>query len=168
MIDSYERIVRFNNYQIVGYEKYVGKKEDIWCMSSSGMVERRPYSKPIWIPHNTRNPKNEKRIQALKKHYSGIELIPESVCETLCSKIIGLSPKKWCTTGMYAIYWASLNYENVAVVGFDFFSDVSAGEKPKHYFTHAKDEKLGSAHDTEKEKAYYKSMLKNGVIEELG
>lgn len=164
-IDSFSHVVRFNNYQIEGFEKYVGTKEDIWCMSGVGHVEQRPYKKRIWIPRNERNKNNLKRFEKLSQVYKSIQYIPKTFCEAT-DYSVGYKTG-WCTTGIYAIAWATETFDEVYVCGFNFFENLPESAIAPHYFKSPLDERIGRVHDLKKERKWYRNMILVEEIQEL-
>lgn len=164
-IDKCDRVIRFNNYVIEGFESFVGRREDIWCMSGSGMVSRRTYEGEVWIPMNTRNPNNKPRIEKLirSNKYKNIHLIPEKSCEA-ANVAVGLKNNQWCTSGIYALWEALRMKYSVVVHGFDFFEGQKVGEMAQHYFSHSKDERIGGRHDLMKERQFFLKLLKEKRI----
>jgi hypothetical protein len=73
LIDSYDRVVRFNWYHTEGYEKYVGAKTDIWFTTVADPVRaKKSYDLVYWHSWNwdARSDKNYITVTKVRKeHY---------------------------------------------------------------------------------------------------
>jgi hypothetical protein len=156
LIDSFDRVVRFNCYQVGGQFCQVGEKEDIWAVNL-GLACHSPTTikylskgkiKYIWYVGN--NFKIENNLLVIKKQLK-TQFVVESINfnvagfvdsiksefteEGLCFEKgkVRVGPlKKYATTGLRAIIKGIVMYGNVTIHGFDFFSNCVG--RATHYY----------------------------------
>jgi len=163
VIDNFDEVVRFNDFETHNYEKFVGTKTTIWGNSGSPAVKQRKEDfNEIWVPVAL-----HKSDKAFKKWYDNIahtnktRINKENIIRY--NKNIGFNNKEiWGSTGIYSICYAVENYENVFIHGFNFFDD--CGKIVNHYFKEKTTENC-IRHDGKKEKTYINNLVNNGNIQ---
>lgn len=163
VIDSFDTVVRFNNYVIEGYEKYVGTKTDVWSTRICGSIharskeEKSEYSEIIAI-HN--HCLFNKAIQQLLPQFltkNPRATIVQNETSKKYSKLFEYDPKKnWLTVGMITIlYMLDIGYDRLHLYGF-------SGDVRKHYFP--KNPKDPGFHNFKKEAEHIKMLEDQGKV----
>ena len=168
-IDSFDKVLRINNYIIKDFELFVGTKTDIWFNgANSKLVSPKIMPKQVIVsPPSEIIIKHQKNLKdyiarRVGQDYNNLTLLTlEEVKryeKEVCSNRL--------TTGLYAIKWALNNFEKVYIHGFDFFINSKA-----HYydsklmnFVNNKILNKGHKHNNELEKKYVKRLIKNDKI----
>ncbi len=137
-IDDFDKVLRFNEYELDGYEQYVGSKTDILCVPANKIlldIHKRPeltsqknvseiwYARPKdWVD----------QIGFDLKHFTNVKRVLQ-ITDTEFNFIhikngLQFSPP-WLSTGLVAIYMAINNCSeyDIYVHGFDGF-------KSGHYY----------------------------------
>lgn len=170
-IDTFDFIVRINNFAVGGHEENVGSRTDIWVNGANQGLSKRsdfPDKILVMIPPVVLKHKGDaihKRIQK-RLGTNDYVLLPESVMsemETSC----GLDRP---TTGFFTIYFFYLLGLNVTLHGFDFFVGSTA-----HYFDSPvkrwlKEKgwiKKAGKHDVSGEKAFIENLIQSGDVKRL-
>ena len=171
-IDTYPTIARINNYKIKGYEQKVGTKTDIWINGANSKLEKKtsyPNKILTFIPSDILA-KKEKNINnyvsnRLKLDNNRFEVTPLNSIKNFEKKI----NHNRLTTGLYSILWATENYNEVIIHGFDFFINSKS-----HYYNSKIASiineyflKKGKKHDNHKEKDYVEKMIINKQVKRL-
>lgn len=144
-IDSFNKVIRFNNFMTNDYEKYIGAKTDIWCMS-------------CYVYYS-----NKKLFNERKNNINKILVLKPEVflkqhpyqnnpkTELLIQNKDLFVPKKydfknkWPSTGILSIFYFLKSYPKVYITGFNNF-DPKQGSI--HYYENRKP--LGHTGDIEK------------------
>lgn len=125
-IDLYDYIIRFNNFQVVNYEIYIGMKTSVWV---TGGGQQSPNNLPICLDQKTMKKvlvmnKNlsfkEKQLQILNKY--GEENLSSFIIfhnEVFLNKVITLI-QGIPTTGFLIILLLAAKYRNIDTYGFSF------------------------------------------------
>ncbi|WP_241623241.1 glycosyltransferase family 29 protein, partial [Rosenbergiella australiborealis] len=168
IIDSYDVVVRFNNYQIDNFSKDYGSKTNVWIRGSGGddIMLRDDFSKYDLIileADYEHFPIHFNDLDLIEKY---IELLSTNCCNFDYNTHIELrrvSGLDFPTTGLVAI-WSILNIvgkENIGLFGFSFLE-----EKPSsinnHYFhdrSFEESQKRTSVHDMEKESEFLNTIF---------
>ena len=171
-INTYPTIARINNYRIKGYEQKVGKKTDIWMNGANSKLEKKkkyPNKILTFIPSEVLT-KKEENINThvsnrLKLDSNKFEVIPLNSIKNFEKKI----NHNRLTTGLYSILWATENYNEVIIHGFDFFINSKS-----HYYNSKIASiineyflRKGKKHDNNKEKNYVEKMIRNKQVKRL-
>ena len=172
LIDQFSVVGRINNYQIDGYQKYIGSKTSIWFNGANqGLQKRKEFPNEIivLIPSLVQKKKGsldkiiKSRLGIQNDRYNQIAINKISEYEKKCHS-------ERLTTGTLSILWAIENYKEVHIHGFDFFIDSKS-----HYF----DNKLISSlknkgiipkakkHNMNKEKTYIDNLILDGKLKIL-
>jgi len=120
LIDSYDTVIRFNNYKIM--PAYSGVKENIWVTSCCSDIKERSHKYDHYIspfPYQTYN-----RNLNILHHYK-FKFIPDYIIAE-CKKEV-----KNPSTGLMFLYWIYQDFGNIIpdnIFGFSFFKGTH------HYF----------------------------------
>ncbi len=169
LIDSFDKVVRFNSFKIDDFKENIGSKIDEWvvsdthCLLLNKMFLRQCKEMPN-IKINIILPKVfENNVDKLKFK------IPEDIlnrCNLLIqSKDINVDSKynfgrRWPSTGILAIYHYLSKYDKIYLTGFNHFDPK---EKTIHYYENRK--QIGHQHNLEKK--IVDDLVKQGRIVRL-
>ena len=152
IINKFPLIVRFNDFVIEGFEKYVGTKTDVWVSTfksnkytPSDFNEVYYICPPFLLP-NVQIPPDD-----------NITLISGNFYESI-NKLVDVKPL-WASSGIVAIYYFLTRGYDVVIHGFDFFES----EKLHYYVDDAK--MVG--HNPEKEKNAVMKLVRDKKIKLL-
>jgi hypothetical protein len=155
-IDKFAHVVRFNTYEIDGYEEYVGSKEKIWS-SNLGLTQhdatvRKYLMKNDYVWYVGSNYNLERQLLVTKRKLNrqfAIESINAGVGKFigeikdnfkgtgLCyerEKIRTGKDGKYATTGLRAIFKAIERFGCVYTHGFSFYTECTGDLKNSHYY----------------------------------
>lgn len=131
-IDGQDTVVRFNQFAIPGYERWVGRKTDIWCWITNPNTAK-PAPGPfrhVWMINPFENLENRDYFENLACGKPLTEIGPKPYMESSLS--IGYpsrQPRPSC--GAVALYWALKIWEPpIYVTGFRGFRQ----DEQLHYF----------------------------------
>lgn len=156
-IDSFDVVVRFNNFQLKGFEKSVGTKTNIICRRCCDDVIMHDATNITaligFVTYGKWNTGMEIVAKQLKMYYKQkIHIVGTKECREI-GEAIGLEQplREWATIGGLAVPWFCKHYkaENITVCGFDDVLDT-------HYFN--KPPKDSCYHNNDKEKKYLRSL----------
>ena len=173
LIDSFDFVVRFNNYEIDGYEKYVGTKTTHWVFNANKLVTwHRDYKQFTQVLVNCPNKFLRARTEwkeDLKSLYPNIQFIQRTTLGKFAS-FISLPKRKAFSAGISGICYFLLRCKKLYIHGFDFFQRydhgiLKLGKKSKHYFGEKSIPYRG--HSPSKEKEFAQAMMEMGKIEVL-
>ena len=116
LIDSFDIVVRFNDFRIKGFEEYVGKKTDCWVTCGDAHLEE--INKFDRVVLHTWEYEHSLFVKEFGKRKFEITNKSE------VSKI----PIEWPSTGLIAIYHFIKEFGYVTIVGFDWW------EREKHHY----------------------------------
>lgn len=154
LIDSHETVVRFNNFELNGYEDFVGTKTNIWVRTKFSKkhldtnFDEKFYVYPGLLPHSTET------LNTLEK--SGHTIVPLTFYNEI-NKLLNTNGV-WATTGTLMIYYFISKGYMVKIHGFDFFT------RGVHYY---KDDCKMSGHNPEIEKKLVNSLINGGKVKVL-
>lgn len=170
-IDSFDSIVRINNYVTDKMESSVGSRTDLWVNGANQGLKKRSQLPPnilVMIPPEVLRYKGDAIYDRIKKRLrtSDYTMLPLPTMEAM-EQSCGLTRP---TTGFFAIYFFHQLGLDVTIHGFDFF----VGSKG-HYFDNPlsrwlKDKgiiKKAAKHDIAGEKAFIEGLIKAGEIKRL-
>jgi hypothetical protein len=135
-IDSFEDVMRFNNFSVREHEKYVGSKTTIWCYFNCNFkLYKRNFQKPKghsmelivmrhrgWLPKHLRNDKSGLVVEKIE-HEAAKKLNNPPI-------ELGGSQRKFPSTGILAVDWAVSKGRKPLVIGFNGFMNKGS----KHYW----------------------------------
>ena len=171
-IDSFNTILRINNYIIKDYELFVGTKTDIWFNgANSKLVSPRIMPKQVIVaPPSEIIIKHQKNLKdyiarRVGQDYNNLTLLRIEEIRKYETEV----GSNRLTTGLYAIKWALNNFEKVYIHGFDFFINSKA-----HYydsklmnFVNNKILNKDHKHNNEHERDYVEKLITNKEIKLL-
>ena len=147
-IDSFDAVVRFNEFHTDGFEEWVGSKTTIWCFSSNifhNFCDFDPKCNSAWVFF-----RGEKKFTSEKLNKRNIDW-----------KSAPLNAPKKCggfpSTGMHAIYAAMHFYPNSELWISGFRGSTS------HYWTKNK-RGNGGVHKWDLEQRHIKEIESQGLI----
>jgi hypothetical protein len=155
-IDSFDIVVRFNNFEIGGFEESVGRKIDIICRRSCDDVKLHDASNILKVINFVTYGKWFRGMYAvdkqLKLHYRDkLHTVNHIACGQIGSKIgLDQPDKEWASVGALAcgLFADNHNPSLISICGFDFCES--------HYFK--KPPKDGCYHNWQKEEKFIKSL----------
>ena len=131
IIDSFDTVVRFNDYEIEGYEEHVGKKTTVWAINDIYRADKIAYRKQeLWscqvLVYGNKN------IQACRENeidYVRLLSYKRTILDNLREK---WKPHARPTLGLIVIsyFLFVLKYEKIFITGFDHMDP----KKGRHYF----------------------------------
>ena len=169
LIDKFSVVGRINNYETVGFEKFVGSKTDIWFNGANQGLKKRknlPFKIIILIPSEIQKKKGVSYCNSLIKKRLNLNNYDLISIDEIC-KLEHQCDSSRLTTGTSSILWALNNFKKVYIYGFDFFIDSKS-----HYFDNpiiAKIKNIGiipkaQKHNTVKEKFYIEKLISKKII----
>lgn len=159
-IDRFDVVVRFNRFVLASYGEQVGTRTDAWCRNEGphgGTRETAIESgaSAVLLASNHARQKLHQRILAeLSGAFPRCEVVSQDVWDQVRGAMGGAEP----SSGMLAIAHAIQFVSRVYTVGFDC---MSAGRH--HYFEPGEE----TAHSSEVETRYFRSLLRSGAVVEL-
>ena len=170
-IDSFDTIVRINNYVTDGLESQVGSRTDIWVNGANQGLHKRqdlPGLILVMIPTQVLDHKGEAIHARIEKRLGTTNyiLIPRAIIHDLETEA-GLERP---STGFFCMSFFHAMGLDVTLHGFDFFVGSTA-----HYFDSPlkrwmKDKgilKKAGKHAIHDEKAYIDSLIQSGALKRL-
>ena len=171
-IDSFNTILRINNYIIKDFESFVGTKTDIWFNgANSKLVSPRMMPKKVIVaPPSEIIIKHQNNLKdyisrRVGQNYNNLTLLRLKEIKRYETEV----GSNRLTTGLYAIKWAMNNFKKVYIHGFDFFINSKA-----HYydsklmnFVNNKILNKGHKHNNEHERNYVEKLITNKEIKLL-
>tara|TARA_B100000579_G_scaffold432616_1_gene449775 strand:- start:6366 stop:7034 length:669 start_codon:yes stop_codon:yes gene_type:complete len=155
-IDKFAHVVRFNAYQIEGYEEFVGTKEKIWApnlgITQHTETTRKYLASNDYVWYVGSNYNLEKQLLITKKKLNkqfviesinaGVSNFIDEVKDNfkgtgLCyerGKIRTGDEGKYATTGLRGIFKAIERFGMVYVHGFSFYQECEGDLKNSHYY----------------------------------
>ncbi len=162
-IDKFDIVVRFNNFQLEGFEEYVGSKTDIIARRACDDIRLHKVvnEKPkilTFVAYSRWSTGMLKVARDVKGYYgSTCEIVPLEICKKTGEKLNLDQPiNESCSVGILAIDYFLKKYSKIYLHGFDGDGHIS------HYFP--KPPKDGSFHAWEKEQAFIKKLKGEGVL----
>lgn len=164
-INSYAKVVRFNNYGTRGFEKYAGLKTDIWfnvidfLKKENEWRMNQNYDK-VYIHSWEPDPQKDKLFLNFKEYYKNKpEKFLEKIPHSLIQEIVNYSNDSKYTsisTGLIAIWLLLKEYFTVDIIGFDWW------DTEKHHYND--NAPRGNLHQPQKEKEIINNLHKEGKI----
>lgn len=158
LIDTFDHVIRFNSYQIKGFEQHVGTKEKIWgvniglAMHKNTVVRKLTTGdiRQIWYVGNSyemernfldikKQLKKQFVVESINFDVAPIieELSSDFKDENLCFERnkIRLGPnKKYATTGLRGIFKAIERWGSTYICGFTCWAECEGDLKNAHYY----------------------------------
>ncbi len=171
IIDSYDCIIRINNFVTDGLESQVGSRTDIWVNGANQGLNKRtilPDRILVMIPPSVLEHKGEAIHPRIQKRLgtNKYTMLPLEIMSQM-EKTAGIDRP---TTGFFAIYYLYLLGLDITLHGFDFFVGSTA-----HYFDSPlkrwlKEKGLirkAAKHDINREKEFVENLIRQGQIKVL-
>ncbi len=165
-IDAFPQIVRFNAYELEGFEADVGGRITIWSRWY-GLPTMRPMDQlqRIWInmPVHERTPdKLAKATLLLGNNQEKATVIPRlEIATTLQHELFGPdNPTQWPSSGLLAIVHAIDADYDVWIAGID-----SWAREPFHYY--GPHDRSGTHHVAELEREYLAKLISAATVKVL-
>ncbi len=167
-IDSHDIVVRFNNYEIKGYENDYGSKTDIWtrAVGSGGIIDRKEkYKLNIWRTDFDHDTVRQEILDILYRQFKNGENVYnfDAECHYSLIKASGIG---MATSGLLFIweYYRKFgNFDNIDFYGFSFCQDEPVVHLT-HYFDASDDEELkycARFHHMNKETEFLRELISN-------
>lgn len=150
LIDEFDEVVRFNLFEIYGYENYVGSKTTIWFRNSGPMKERDESQFKQVIVQSVDYP-NEWTDHSIYERYPKVD--DETIADI--RKIVKTSFN--LSTGIQALGYLTRKYGKIFMHGFDIF------DPPRLYF---QSEIIDVRHSTD-ERKYIDYLKGKKLVAEL-
>lgn len=170
VIDSFENVVRFNNFVTDGYEDDCGSKVTILARRSCDDVKLHSPDKFEAVVNFITYCKWSSAMMfvnnSLQDFYgSKLSTVDIKTCKEIGADI-GLDQphNEWASIGALAIGLAIRSFSTVDICGFDHLAKSQDGEV-KHYFP--KKTKDAKFHNGEKEKQYIEKLIMQGRVRRL-
>ncbi len=144
VIDSFDTVIRFNWFHIKGYEKYVGKKTDIWFTTvfCPDRIHWYPY-RAIYEHSWDWNPQTDTCYQKLKQFYPDVIKTSENIITEL--KAFTENNQYFTySTGAIAAHIFLKTYPQISLYGFDWWENY----RDHHY---GDQQKIGHIHQPKQE-----------------
>ena len=172
IIDVFVDVVRFNDYQIGGFEKYIGTKTTIWARSNSiRTIERdwKPFKQVIVIAPEW----NYNNVPKLLKRKANGTAVPREDALNL-QKELGLPGRKqtkkgirrgWPSSGLILLDYLLKEHQLIYIHGFDHFRHI--GKAPRHYYNNMEKMQVTEVHRGHKEEQWINKKIEEGRIRRL-
>ena len=161
LIESFDTIVRFNNFETRGYEKYVGKRTDIWATRICESIQRRNsrnFPRIIgvvnWCIYTDAINNLVPRFLA---QYPQTELILAEQSRSYSERFGYNKNKNWLSVGMITLMHL-IEEEGISPVYVYGF----AGDTTTHYFP--KNPRDPQFHNWETERKYLGQLIDQGKV----
>jgi len=165
-IDAFAHIVRFNGFELAGFEEHVGTRTTIWSRWYA-LPTTRPMSglERIWLnmPIHERTPeKIAKAMTFVDGATHKVEIIPDrEVAADLQQQLFnGSHNSKWPSSGVLAIAHAVSIGCKISIAGFDSWS-----KEPFHYY--GPHDRSNTHHVADFERKYIEELVRTGVVRRL-
>lgn len=167
IIDSFDKVVRLNNFETVGYEEFVGTKTDLLftcTLENYSVKELSKFPEIILALINNEDGTIDNNVlikTALSKNIS--DVITWTEARILGEKVANIEWNQYFSTGLLAIYYMIFIKEyDVTITGFDNFID----GRSSHYFEPNR-QNFPSRHNGEKEKKYIEILVRENKLKIL-
>jgi len=149
-IDSHKLVVRFNNFQTVGFETDRGSKTSIWVFIQNHWKVSLPRNELIpWVWQVCPNQRNTEA----QYHETVAAGRPRWILRA--REIMPVSSEIGCnmpSTGALAVYYLVQAYLTIDIIGFNHFSS-----EHLHYYSDGQPEYI--SHDREAEACYFRNLI---------
>jgi hypothetical protein len=172
-IDSFENVIRFNYFQIDGFEKNVGTKTDVWLFNNYSLKERDVADQPINAKQRIEKYKSHVKddVWFILKSYNSAKdkmlksIFPKCTVKPMPSAKLPKSLMR-ATLGIIFLYHFIDRFKNLTITGFDLLNDDST-----HYYDDSllHDPRgltaMKDCHNFAKERVWLKSMIDQGKVQ---
>lgn len=164
-INSFDKVVRFNNFQIKGYEEQIGTKCSYLARRSCDDVKLLPgdmFEQILcFVTYCTLTSGMKIVAQQVKRVYKDkCKIIDEYICKQYHDRLGLVYPQERASVGILAINYFLDKYDTICIHGFEHLKPVNG--QVHHYFpTPPKDAQL---HNGNKEETFVENLIQNGKI----
>ena len=171
LIDSFDQIIRINNYVTEGLEEQIGSRTDVWVNGANqGLVKRKdtPDNILVMIPPAVLEHKGDAIHDRIRRRLGTEQyfMLPIDIMEQMEQECSIDRP----TTGFFTVYFFYLLGLDVTVHGFDFFVETTS-----HYFDSPlkrwlKDKgfiRKAGKHNVQGEKTFIEDLIRTKKIKQL-
>lgn len=164
MIDSFDIIVRFNNFKIKGFEKHVGSKTNYWfnTISNHKPEDYSNISKLIWHSWHW-DEKTDVKYKEVKSLHSfkifDISKTNKSIIEEI-QEYTGNKLYFNYSTGAIAIWMLLKEHNEVYITGFDWWN-----KNVKHHYHN--NSQRGNIHKPDEEYKFISKLIKENKLKFL-
>jgi|TARA_R110002110_G_scaffold3190_10_gene16454 hypothetical protein len=168
-IDSFDEIVRFNNFELDGYAEDVGSKTTILARRSCDDVKLWPeemFSRVYCFVTFCRWTSGMLHVaNQLHGYYSNIDIITPDICAGY-GREIGLDQpeNEWASVGALALAHFIKTHKKIYICGFDHLKKDENGKASHYFHKPPKDDRF---HSESKERAFTETLIKGGFIERI-
>lgn len=162
LIDSFDLVVRFNRFNVKGYEQWVGNKTDVWVINGPEYNIEKDLSN-CYIIYSVPLPMSDqdlRYIASLMKNSLSVTVLDENVLESAKRRFHAHQLKDLCSelpypsTGAIVTHYLLGLFPVVYIHGFDCMQ----GEI-HHYFEDKRRDDLIDWHNPSTEKAFFESLI---------
>jgi len=179
LIDSFDTIIRFNEFQIKDYEKNIGTKTLIWVISDfvainllqkykNWLDDNNKVKILIVIPYKTNDPNKfyEEGYKEMNDFYNQSDIKNELffINKDFVKKIqtdYEFYPH-WPSTGLLTILYFIQFNKSISFTGFNFFQKIGGGDKIHYY-----NDNCISNHNGDKEKIIVNKLIETKKVKKL-
>ena len=149
-IDGFDYVLRFNSFKTKGFEKYTGKKTDIWFTVNGHHINTINNFKEVYV-HSWQWDKEKCKLyqRLIKKRKDCIKIERNFVKENI--PVLDAP-----STGIIAIFFFLPKFEKITITGFDWWS------RTKHHY--GDNEKRGSLHNPNEEFKVISKLINDGRV----
>lgn len=157
-IDSFDIVIRFNNFKITGYEKNVGTKVDYWFTWSLFNVGALNNLSRIYFHSWVKDKNIDKNYIKVKEAFPNCDtiIVNHDILDEIKTYVPNY-PHKAFSTGLIATHIMLKSYQQVYLYGFDWWLDGL-----KHHYSDNADR--GKLHHPKLEYEYFKIMEQNNRV----
>lgn len=180
IIDEYDIIVRFNQYQTINYEKYVGTKTSIWILNDLLAIDELTKNQE-WLSNNNHvkilivcplrgeNPDifYNQQFDKINNHYLESNIKNDLIF--MSKDFLKIMHEKYHihpSTGLLCIANFMQLYNNITITGFNFFNEIQNNNKV-HYYSDQLIQKEKTAHNSEAEKEIITKIIEESEIKKI-
>ncbi len=169
-IDQFDIVVRFNNFETLSYEEYVGNKCDFLCRRACDDVKwhlketfKQVY---VFVPNCKWLQWMSPVVEQVKQFYQEKCVVVDTDYTTKTArKLNQFDPQtKWPSIGVLTIDYFLQYFNEITIHGFDHLRKESDGQIKHYYNTPPKD---ACYHDGQVEQEFVSKLIKQGKIRRL-
>jgi len=150
-IDSFDVVVRFNNFKVENYEEYVGSKTNYWFTWSDFYEKIHLDIDRIYFHSWVKHKEKDKNYIKMQNKYPNIIVVQYEVLPEIRLEIPEY-PHNSFSTGLIATHLMLKEYKKVFIYGFDWWQE----GRPHHYGDNAQ---AGRLHHPKLEYQYFKKFI---------
>ena len=165
-IDGFDKVVRFNNFEVEGYEKHVGSKCSILARRACDDVKMWPeemFEEVVCFVTYCKWTQGMMNVaRHMRAYYKNkCTIVFPHTCASIGREMNLAQPNnEWASVGVLALGYFTRIYDKVTVCGFDHL--VPENGKVEHYFP--KPPKDDRFHNGEKERIFTESLIEQNKV----